>query len=474
MKKLFFCKLFSGLFFFLAVTATGFAQTEITGKVTDFMTFEPVDNASVYIKNTTVGTITNVDGRFALRIPKAKTGDTLVVSSIGFISYEIPVSDFKNGTDIYLEEDIASLEEVLLVAETRPQTGNEIMQRAVEKLPENLPDSSFIQKGFLRHKERNRNEYKWLVEAAVTLLDSEYSSDAGENPKIKVDEIRKSYDLRDIDSLFALSAYLKNKGEETGQLSRRSVKTSALVEAIRWNDQRINGLDNLFNGKLNAVRNANHKTALFGEKMLENHQFTLDTILVDDGRKIYKLKISKGEDFVGLNTPNIYNEGFEPSGTIYIYYDNFAVKRLEYELKAGSDIQKRRSRSLFDTQILHKLVLNYREFQDKMYLSYVYYETPKLINTGDRSSDRAVTEAAPGFDKGAQYYYTIQELLFSDIIRDPLIIAEETGSGDWSADIFSPKAYNPDFWKNYNVLLEGEEEEKLIRDLTRRATLFKE
>lgn len=439
------------------------------------MTFEPIESASVYINKTTIGTITNVDGKFALRVPAVNIKDTLVISSIGFKSFKTSIEDFENGSDIFLEEDVASLDEVVLVADTRPKTGNDIVVRAIERLPENLPAEPYLQKGFLRHKERNKKEYKWLIEAAITLYDSDYAAGAKDNLKLNVDEIRKSYDLRDIDSLFTYSAYLKNRGSaQTAPINRRSVKTSSLVDAIKWNDSRVNGLDNLFKGKLNPVRNADALGALLGKNMLERHQFDLDTILVDNGRKLYKIKISQGADFVGLNTPNIYNEGFAPKGWIYIYYDNYAIKKLEYELIAASDVQRKRSKSLFDTQTIHKLVETYREYDGKMYPNYIYYETPKLVNIGDRSSDRDKTESAPGFDKGEQYYYTIQEILFTDIIQDPEIIKEELKDNQWTADIFSPKPYNADFWKTYNVLLESEEEEKLIYDLSKRATLFKE
>jgi|SRR5690554_1066391 len=466
--------LLSVLIFF--VSATTFAQTELKGTVADFMTFMPIENASVYIKNTTVGTITNADGKFALMVPEKNISDTLVISSIGFRSYETAINDYENGTDIYLEEDVASLDEVVLVADNRPKTGNDIMVRTIERLPNNFPKEPYLQKGFLRHKERNKKEYKWLIEAAITIYDSDYAAGAKNNLKINVDETRKSYDLRDVDSLFTFSAYLKSigRGPKSGVISRNSVKTSALVDAIKWNDSRVNGLDNLFKGKLNLVRNAGALGALFGKNMLERHQFSLDTILVDDGRKLYKLKISKGADYVGLSTPGIYNEGFEPQGWVYVYYDNYAIKKVEYELIAASDIQKRRSKSLFATQNIHKLVVTYREYNDKMYPNYIYYETPKLVNTGDRSSDRAKTESEPGFDKDEQYYFTIQEILFSDIIQDPELIKEEVRDNQWTADIFSPKPYNAEFWKNYNVLLESQEEEKLILDLSKRATLFKE
>ena len=460
--------------FIFFITATTFAQTELKGKVADFLTFAPIESASVYIENTTIGSITNADGNFVLKVPREHLQDTLVISSIGYKSFKVVISEFENGSDIFLEEDVASLDEVVIVADPRPTTGNGIVEKAIEKLPNNLPELSYLQKGFLRHKERNKKEYKWLIESAITVYDSSYAAGAKDYLKINVDETRKSYDLRDIDSLFTYSAYLKSLNSTVGNINRNSVKTSTLIEAIKWNDGRVNGLENLFKGKLNLVRNSNVTGALFGNNILEKHQFKLDTILVDDGRKLYKIKIEKGADFVGLNTPNIYNEGFGPQGWIYIYYDNYAIKKVEYELVAASDVQKKRSKSLFDTQVIHKLVITYKDYEGKMYPNYIYYETPKLVNTGDRSSDRAKTEAEPGFDKDAQYYYTIQEILFTDIVHEPELIKQELQQNDWAADIFSSKPYNESFWKNYNVLLESKEEEKLILDLSKRATLFKQ
>jgi len=455
---------------------TTFAQTELTGKVADFLSFEPIENASVYIKNTTVGTITNADGNFVLRVPQEFKNDTLVISSIGYKSFLTAIPDFDSTTDIFLEEDVASLDEVLLIGDSRPKTGNDIVVRAIERLSRNLPELPYLQKGFLRHRERNKKEYKWLIEAAITMYDSSYASGAKENLKINVDEIRKSYDLRDIDTLFTYSAFLKNKGRKklkSENLNKNSIETTSLIEAIKWNDSRVNGLENLFKGRLDLIRNSNEQFALLGKGMLDKHQFELDTILVDNGRKLYKIKISKSTDYIGLNTPNIYNEGFEPKGWLYVYYDNYAIKKIEYELIAASDVQKRRSKSLFDTQINHKLIITYMEYDGKMYPNYIYYETPKLVNIGDRSSDREKNESIAGFDKGEQFYFTIQEILFTEIIQDPEII-NDTLTKNWSADIFSPRPYNADFWKNYNVILESKEEEKLIQDLSKRATLFKE
>jgi hypothetical protein len=432
----------------------------------------------VYVDRSTIGSISNRDGKFILSVPKRLQNDTLVISSIGYKSYKVLVNDFINDAAIFLEEDIASLDEILIVAETRPKTGNDVVLRAIERLPDNLPENPYLQRGFLRHRERNKKEYKWLIESAITLYDSSYSSGSDKNLKINIDQNRKSYDLRDVDSLFAYSSYLRNVSKNfkmsSKELQRDTIKTETLVKAIKWNDERINGLDFLFRGPLNLVRNSNRNNSIFGADILKNHQFKIDTVLVDNDRKIYKIEIKRGFDFVGLNTKGIYNEGFESKGWLYIYWDNFAIKRIEYDLIASSDKQKRRSKSLLGTLNNHKLVISYKEYEEKMYPNYYYYETPKLVNVGDRSTDKLYkTQEEKKKLKEEQFYYSVQEILFSEIIQDSLVIVN-TLKKPWSDDIFIQRPYNKEFWKNYNVLLESEEEKKLVEDLSKRATLFRE
>ena len=107
-----------------------------------------------------------------------------------------------------------------------------------------------------------------------------------------------------------------------------------------------------------------------------------------------------------------------------------------------------------------------------MYPSYIYYETPKLVQVGNRSSDKIDEEKAQA-DKEEQFYYTVQEILFTEIVKDPSLV-QQAKQNDWSSDIFVSRPYNATFWKNYNVLLESNEEEQLIQDLSKRASLFKQ
>ena len=92
------------MFFALDVSA----QTTISGHVKDD-TGEGVIGASVMVKGTTNGTVTDFDGNFSLQ---CKPGATLVFTYIGFNPQELPA---KNGMEVTLKEDVAQLNEVVVV-----------------------------------------------------------------------------------------------------------------------------------------------------------------------------------------------------------------------------------------------------------------------------------------------------------------------------------------------------------------------
>ena len=92
------------MFFALDVSA----QTTINGRVKDELG-EPVIGASVVVKGTSNGAVTDFDGNFSL---KCKAGATLVFTYIGFNPQEQAA---KNGMLVTLKEDVAQLNEVVVV-----------------------------------------------------------------------------------------------------------------------------------------------------------------------------------------------------------------------------------------------------------------------------------------------------------------------------------------------------------------------
>ncbi|UBM60867.1 TonB-dependent receptor [Marinilongibacter aquaticus] len=73
---------------------------------------QPVIGATVLAKGTTIGTITDVEGKFTLTVPE--TVNALTVSFIGYLSQDVTLAG-KNQLEVVLQEDIAKLNEVVVV-----------------------------------------------------------------------------------------------------------------------------------------------------------------------------------------------------------------------------------------------------------------------------------------------------------------------------------------------------------------------
>lgn len=88
-------------------------QISITGKVTDKKLAEPVIGASVVIKGTSNGTITDFDGHFTLS--NVPANGTLTVSYIGYQTKEVKLVAGQKNYVIELNEDTQALEEVVVI-----------------------------------------------------------------------------------------------------------------------------------------------------------------------------------------------------------------------------------------------------------------------------------------------------------------------------------------------------------------------
>lgn len=98
------------LLFVLCTTVVFAQQKPIKGTVVD-ATGEPLIGVNVSVKGTTIGTITDVDGKYSLEVP-AK--GTLVFSFIGYKTAEIPIGS-QSVVDQTLNEDTQNIDEVVVV-----------------------------------------------------------------------------------------------------------------------------------------------------------------------------------------------------------------------------------------------------------------------------------------------------------------------------------------------------------------------
>lgn len=101
---------------------------------------EAAIGASVTVKGTTIGTLTDIDGKFKLEVPNQ---GTLIITFIGYATKEIPITEEARYT-ITLSEDAMDLDEVVVIgygtAKKRDLTGA-ISSIKTDKLRQEVPRS---------------------------------------------------------------------------------------------------------------------------------------------------------------------------------------------------------------------------------------------------------------------------------------------------------------------------------------------
>lgn len=132
LRRIFGCNLLL-LIFTLPLTAQDLL---VTGKVTDGNL--PISGASIIIKNSTIGAVSDFDGQYSI---VAKATDTLEISYLGYTTVTVPIQG-RRAIDVVLQEDATSLSEVQINAgyytvKDRERTGSivRVTAKDIEGLP---------------------------------------------------------------------------------------------------------------------------------------------------------------------------------------------------------------------------------------------------------------------------------------------------------------------------------------------------
>ncbi len=87
----------------------------ISGIVTDGQSGEPIVGASIYVKGTNNGTVTDVNGHYELDLPI--TGNIITISFIGYEMYDLPIT--QPLMNVSLKESSLALQEVVVTGYAR-------------------------------------------------------------------------------------------------------------------------------------------------------------------------------------------------------------------------------------------------------------------------------------------------------------------------------------------------------------------
>jgi len=87
-------------------------QIRISGTITDLATGQPMPGVNIQFKGTTIGTISDMNGKYSISSPASAT--TIVFSFIGYQTMEVPLGG-RIIIDVALKGDVTGLDEVVVV-----------------------------------------------------------------------------------------------------------------------------------------------------------------------------------------------------------------------------------------------------------------------------------------------------------------------------------------------------------------------
>lgn len=153
--------------------SAGFIQ--LKGLVLEEKTEEVVPFATLRIKGAALGTITDLRGSFSFWVSERYGRGSIVFSSVGYLSKEMPVAELKWGelNRIILKPDTVNLGQVTVVRDKKLKP-LEVLKRAIARIPANNRDQTALFDAYYRERVLENGAIIKYADAAVTFEQTAY------------------------------------------------------------------------------------------------------------------------------------------------------------------------------------------------------------------------------------------------------------------------------------------------------------
>jgi hypothetical protein len=356
--------IFIGLLFPINHPVTNCQQLDyIRGKVFDSITSEPVPFATVHLKNSQVGVISNAEGDFRILNNPGFQSDSLIVSCIGFHRLSLAFSVLKTSgmNNLKLVPNIYSLKEVSVTARKRRLSPEIIIARALRNIKKNNPAEPFSYVSYYRDYQKDSSNYLNLNEGIIQTLDKGFAWPSDSN-RYRLLDFKKNMDF----TRKSISPYYDLPETDHSDVSFKRVPHAKV------GDQFGNELFILL--AHNPIRDFNKKSFsfvdIFAQDFIKNHWFSNPMGIYDGSTLLYKI------DFTAKRkvTEDTYQ------GAIFIEPDDYSIHKLEY---SGSYLDSiKQKKDIFNIEIEYG-----REpaVNSKMFLKYISFNNSFIFQD---SSDK--------------------------------------------------------------------------------------
>ena len=369
----------------------------LSGKIVDDRNENPIKYASVSLVNKPIGTISNVDGNFLLKIHPDFIRDTIVISCMGYAQMMMPAFKILDEDVIVMNPVSIRIKEVKVVA----TTPSKLLQNIRDHLLVNYSDDSKLMTAFYRETIQQDNDYINVSEAVIEILKAPYSNTM-RNDLVRVIKGRRSPD----------------------------------VKPFQWLNFKLQG------GPFTIIKLDIVKTveSFIDEEYQNSYDYNISRIIWYNDNPVYILEFKPVAEFNDL--------GFV--GEIYVHRETFAIIHVNFRYNksglknAESVMIKRKPKGVKAKPTYTNYEVNYQQYRDKWHLANVKASVKFKVRSRN--------------DKINSEYHSVSDLLITDIQNTELKKFDRDESFT-QRDIFVEMInnYDPDFWENYNIIKPDED-----------------
>lgn len=300
----------------------------VSGTVKDKQTKKKLEYVNISVPGTNVGTITNSDGEFTIKVQESLQAKVVEISHIGYYNYRIALT----GNDmvdenVMLTQNANVLEEVVV----RAHDPRILVEEAMSRIGKNYSEKPTLLTGFYRETAQKGKRYINISEAIIDVYKTPYDEDAS----------------RDRVQIFKGRALLSQKASDT-----------LIVKLL--------GGPNL-SLYVDIVKNPD---ILLDKTTLGYFSFRMEESVVMDNRPQYVISFQ----------PQAILPYALHYGKLYIDKESLAFTRAEFNLnmedrdKATSAILKKKPAGLRFRPVEVSFLVTYKQVNGKSYLNYIRNE----------------------------------------------------------------------------------------------------
>ncbi len=388
----------------------------IRGLVIDSKTRRPLPYSSVFLVNKSTGTITNMGGRFELKISTMEPDDTLGVSFIGYKLFKLPVSSLDTGlTIVRLSSRKVQIREVIV----KPLDPIYILTKAIEAIPFNYDRRPAVFTAFFRESTRQDNTDISLSEAVINIFKEPYTSSRQDQIKI----------------------FKGRKGSNT--------KEKEFVDFVVQG-----GLYNTL--QLDIVKNP---PTFLDADYFALYEYNIERIITHFDRPTYVISFDQRE---GVKYPCYKGRAYIDVESLAIVGASFQLSEKGMNYATGIYVKKIPKR-MGVKPMSAKYEVFYRSYHGKWNLSNVRSDiTIRVRRKKNKQQDRFNSD----FESTSEFVITnkdtanIARFRFNEISRPKDVLVDQIGETD------------QEFWGSENVIKPDEPIEKTILRIGRKSNIF--